>query len=59
VPPTVYLHTVLAERRNREIARLTPPASPVAPARVPSPAPPPAATPCPTVPENTAFTPPE
>jgi len=71
LPPTVYLHTVLAERRNREIARLTSAASPVAPARVQSPAPPPAAsqppvqlpqsvaTPWPTVPENTAFTPPE
>jgi uncharacterized RDD family membrane protein YckC len=71
LPPAVYLHTVLAERRNREIARLTPAASPVAPASMQSPAPPPAAsqppvqlpmsaaTPRPTVPENTAFTPPE
>lgn len=60
LPPAVYLHTVLAERRNREIARLTPAASPVAPVGVQSPAPPPAASqpPVQLPPENTAFTPP-
>ncbi len=71
LPPAAYLHTVLAERRNREFARLTPAVSPAAPARVQSPGPPPAApqpsvrvpppavTPQPTVPEDTAFAPPE
>jgi len=61
VPPAVYLHTVLAERRNREFARMMPatgygwdgggggafPASP------------PAATPRWPAPEDTSFTPPQ
>lgn len=71
LPPAAYLHTVLAERRNREFARLTPAVSPAAPAHMRSPVPPPAAsqpsvpvpppaaTPQPAVPEDTAFTPPE
>ena len=72
LPPAVFLHTVLAERRNREFARLTVPRPvPSRRSRVQLPAPPPAAsqppvqlpqsvgTPWPTVLENTAFTPPE
>lgn len=70
LPPVAYLHTVLAERRNREFARLTPSVSPAGPARMQPPAPPaasqpsvplppPAAAPQPAVPEDTAFTPPE
>ena len=59
LPPVAYLHTVLAERRNREFARLTPSVSPVAPAHTAPPAAPPAATPQPEVPADTAFTPPE
>jgi uncharacterized RDD family membrane protein YckC len=75
LPPAAYLHTVLAERRNRELARLMSAGSPAAPASLTAPArvqptappptatppaaTPPAATPQPKVPEDTGFTPPE
>lgn len=61
--PADYLHTVLAERHNRELARLMPPAgySP-APSAVPGgtpwPAPPPASPAHAVPPQDTTFTPP-
>jgi uncharacterized RDD family membrane protein YckC len=65
LPPAAYLHTVLAERRNRELARLMSAVSPPPPTRVQPTAPPPpaapwpSAAPQPTVPEDTPFTRPE
>ena len=57
--PADYLYTVLAERRNRELARLMPPAgnSPF-PGGAPWPAPPPTAPAYPMPPQSTSFTPP-
>lgn len=61
--PADYLHTVLAERHNRELARLMPPAgyspapSPL-PGGVPWPAPPPAPPDRAVPPQDTTFTPP-
>jgi hypothetical protein len=56
--PADYLYTVLAERRNRNLARLLPPPvdSP-APGSVPWPAPPPAASTYPAPPQNTTSYP--
>jgi len=57
--PADYLYTVLAERRNRELARLMPPAgnSPL-PGGAPWPAPPPTAPDHPVCSQGTTFTPP-
>jgi hypothetical protein len=60
--PADYLHTVLAERHNRELARLMPPAgySPAAssPGGTPWPAPPSAPPARAVPPQDTTFTPP-
>jgi uncharacterized RDD family membrane protein YckC len=62
--PADYLHTVLAERHNRELARLmprtgySPVPSPFFPGGAPRPAPPPTSPAYPVPPHDTTFTPP-